>query len=451
MPDLLAIVSKAVFEKAAGKAPTLGARLGMDRYVSANKNLAPLGGGGRLYLVTVRPPDEALWLVAVLDHPTFDGTQWLVDAACTTPLTDISALKDQIRFESGKGISAAPGALGMSLQTPRALAPGDAALLDAAVAGAPAPAAPSAEETRTAQLLAQVIADPTSDGPRLVYADELSERADPRGELIQVELALAGPLSIRKRDLLKLRRAELLKQHRAAWWPYRVTYRAHRGFIEAIEGSFAQIAAAAPALFAAEPVVEAEITDANAAKLAKAPWLARLRRLTVRGIDDEGFAALVASPHAQRLESLNVSANELSAEALEALEDHLPALRRLVLTANPVGDDGIAALVAWPGLARLEALFVSECELTTDGVAALVAQPLPQLATLTLARNDLDDQVAAQLTAARLPALRLLDLQNTGLSSDSIAQLSLPNLSRLDLRQNGIDPDDAKPLPFLRI
>ena len=61
MPDLMAIVSKAVFEKAAGKAPKVGAKLAMDRYVSANKNLEPLAKQGRLFLVTVRPPNEALW------------------------------------------------------------------------------------------------------------------------------------------------------------------------------------------------------------------------------------------------------------------------------------------------------------------------------------------------------------------------------------------------------
>src|SRR6185436_6062198 len=92
MPELMAIVSKAVFEKSAGKAPKLGTRLAMDRYVSANKNLEPLASGATLYLVTVRPPDEALWLVAVLESPHFDGKQWIA-APCDTPIVDISALR----------------------------------------------------------------------------------------------------------------------------------------------------------------------------------------------------------------------------------------------------------------------------------------------------------------------------------------------------------------------
>jgi hypothetical protein len=145
MADVMAIVSKAIFEKAAGKSPKLGARLAMDRYVTTNKTFDTLKAGGKLYLVTVRPPNEALWLVAVLDNPKFDGKQW-VAKACDTPQTDISSLRSKIKFESGKGITAAAGALGMSLQTPRALAAGGVALLDGAVGGtaaAPAPAGPA--------------------------------------------------------------------------------------------------------------------------------------------------------------------------------------------------------------------------------------------------------------------------------------------------------------------
>ena len=132
MADMMAIVSKAVFEKAAGKNPSVGTRLRMDRYVTANKALEPLAEGGKLYLVTVRPPNEALWLVAVLDQPSHDGSQWIAEA-CETPITDISALRSQIQFTSGVGITAKKGALGMSLQTPRALTPEDAELLDGAV------------------------------------------------------------------------------------------------------------------------------------------------------------------------------------------------------------------------------------------------------------------------------------------------------------------------------
>lgn len=124
---MMAIVSKAVFEKSAPKA-RLGAVLGMRVYRSASKHLERLDKKSRLFLVTVRPPDESLWLVSVLESPEFDGEQWS-SGRNRYPVTDIGALKGKLKFESGKGIQAAKGALGMSLQTPRVLTAADSELL----------------------------------------------------------------------------------------------------------------------------------------------------------------------------------------------------------------------------------------------------------------------------------------------------------------------------------
>ncbi len=138
---MLAIISKAVFEKeAAGR--KAGDALPLDRYRSASRHLDPLKSGGRLFLVTVRPPKEALWLVAVLEGLKFKDDEWHASAN-RVPITDITALIPRIRFESGKGISAAKGALGMSLQTPRALSAEDVTLLLQA-SGSPASGATEA-------------------------------------------------------------------------------------------------------------------------------------------------------------------------------------------------------------------------------------------------------------------------------------------------------------------
>ncbi len=133
MPDMMAIVSKAVFDK---EAPTakLGAVLPMKFYRSASKHLERLESGGRLFLVTVRPPNEALWLVAVLEDLKFDGSKWQATRN-RYPVTDVGALKGALKFESGKGITAAKGALGMSLQTPRVLSAADVELLLKATGG----------------------------------------------------------------------------------------------------------------------------------------------------------------------------------------------------------------------------------------------------------------------------------------------------------------------------
>jgi hypothetical protein len=68
--------------------------------------------------------------VAVLAAPERDGDGW-TSKPNTTPIRDISALVPKLRFASGKGVTAQPGKLGMSLQTPRELAAGDITLLEA--------------------------------------------------------------------------------------------------------------------------------------------------------------------------------------------------------------------------------------------------------------------------------------------------------------------------------
>jgi hypothetical protein len=128
---MMAIISKAVFEKEAPKA-TLGQVLPLSVYRSAHKAFEKLkASGSRLFLVTVRPPDEQLCLVAVLEALSFDGEKWNARPNARA-MTDISHLKSVLTFESGKGISAANGQLGMSLQSPRVLTAQDAdALLGA--------------------------------------------------------------------------------------------------------------------------------------------------------------------------------------------------------------------------------------------------------------------------------------------------------------------------------
>lgn len=198
MASVLAIVSKAVFERDArgadGALAEPGQTLPLDRYLSANKGLAPLGEGGALFMVTVRPPDERLWLVAVLRDPTFQGDRWQA-APNTVPLTDITELLPQIELQNGKGIKPKPGRMGMSLQTPRALNEADVALLlqAAQVGGGPADDAVSAAAPGPyADLLADVIAAPDDDAPRLVLADRLMEQGDPRGEFIAAQVQLAS-------------------------------------------------------------------------------------------------------------------------------------------------------------------------------------------------------------------------------------------------------------------
>jgi len=167
VPDLFAIVSKAIFERDA-RGIALGDVWPVDRYISTNKALAPLETGGRIFLVTVRPPNEQLWLVGVLDQPRFDGAAWIARPNAT-PATNITALRKTIVFESGKGMLQDRGTLGMSLQMPRVLAASDVAQIVAAIGGAQPVPAPVTKPVRVIGGVYDVIRELGRGGMGVVY------------------------------------------------------------------------------------------------------------------------------------------------------------------------------------------------------------------------------------------------------------------------------------------
>jgi hypothetical protein len=147
--SVFAVVSKKVFEtqaRSAGKVLTLGGVWATSKYASTHAALKPLADGGHLFLVTVRPPNEALWLIAVLRDVKAAKGGWSATTN-TTPITDVSPLKTKIRFASGAGITAPKGKLGMSLQMPRTLTDADVQLLLSVGTGAAGAAPPTVPTT----------------------------------------------------------------------------------------------------------------------------------------------------------------------------------------------------------------------------------------------------------------------------------------------------------------
>ena len=122
--SILAIVSKSAFETAVAS-PVVGGLWPVTTYASSNPGLEPLGQGGDLYLVTVRPNDT-LWLVAVLRSPKKGAKGWTAKAN-TAPIRDATSIIKKLRFVNGKGLTFGAGKLGMSLQTPRKLTEADVA------------------------------------------------------------------------------------------------------------------------------------------------------------------------------------------------------------------------------------------------------------------------------------------------------------------------------------
>src|SRR5919198_2379386 len=115
--------------------------------------------------------------------------------------------------------------------------------------------------------LRAVRAAPDDDLPRLVYADYLDERGDPRGEFIRVQCQLAQvPPDDRGRPKLEVRERELLRAHRAEWSGDLSDFAEHwhfaRGFVESVTLGAAAFLRRGAALLGRSPVRAVALRDA---------------------------------------------------------------------------------------------------------------------------------------------------------------------------------------------
>jgi uncharacterized protein (TIGR02996 family) len=229
-----------------------------------------------------------------------------------------------------------------------------------------------------------IVQDADDDGVRLVYADWLEERGDPRGEFIRVECTLARlAADDDRRPGLEARREQLLAAHRDAWlgplrgrayaWEFR------RGFPEEVTADAHDFLEHADAFFAAAPVRLVRLLHGGAVvgDLAGCRHLRRVRalHLTDNGLGDMRLATLLASPYLGGLHTLRLGNNGLT-------------------------DAGATLLANAPDLARLETLNLSRNAIGTAGVEALAASPyLAGLTSLDLGSNEVGPKQRRRLRA----------------------------------------------------
>jgi uncharacterized protein (TIGR02996 family) len=268
------------------------------------------------------------------------------------------------------------------------------------------------------QLLAEVVAHPNDDGPRLVLADKLTEAGDPRGEFIVASCLLADPgLVPPRRRELKERADGLLREHGSRWVASAagLRYVVRRGFVDQIDSDAAALLPRAASLFASEPVTRLTLERAGDSllALANAGAFARVLKLTIRGQLEDAGARTLASALARRdapLESLNVGSCEIGADGAAALASALAGCKSLALTGNPIGDDGALALAKAKALSALEALYLSDTDLTDQGLYALSKGPFTSLERLAVARNEVtQDGLGAIARSKKLKRLRWLE------------------------------------------
>lgn len=297
-------------------------------------------------------------------------------------------------------------------------------------------ASPAAEHDAAAALLADIVAHPADDGPRAVYADWLTERQDPRGELVALQCALAvAPPDDPAIHRMRHREKALLDAHAAAWTAplralgERLSFTFRRGFVEEVAGDVESLAQAAARLVALAPLADTfavYVTRRTIAPFVGSPLLARTRALTLRSGKariELGSLATVAS--ALPLVSLVCDETALGREDLELLATArvLPALRHLTLTGTRVGKGGVAALGALE--TPLETLVMQTMHAPADVVRTISTAPgLARLETLGLANNPIGDAgLATLLAGGRLRAVRHLDLRSNALSRAALHRL----------------------------
>ncbi|MGC4122283.1 MAG: TIGR02996 domain-containing protein [Myxococcales bacterium] len=289
---------------------------------------------------------------------------------------------------------------------------------------------PEPDDPERQRLLSLVLASPDDVQPRLVYADFLMERGDPRGEFVAVQCELArlggrdatGP----RAEELKAREAELLKKHKKRWvgqyagtktrygidgGPQWVkgsptTWQFARGFVDYVGMSTRDFTANAEAIFAHEPLRCAHVTDRDLAPLLKdCPCLEKLRAFDLSRVapQEAGARALFSSERFESLQVLNLNLARLGVGATQVAvavgqPASFPKLRELWLWENALGDKGAEAIAGWPLLSGLKRLELGHNGIGPRGATALARSPhLDGIERLSLFANDVGDAAGAEL------------------------------------------------------
>jgi uncharacterized protein (TIGR02996 family) len=207
---------------------------------------------------------------------------------------------------------------------------------------------------------------PDDDAPRLVLADWLEERGDPRGELIRAQLGRTRFAQEERRaewNEARRREAALLAEHAAGWLgplADRVELATFaRGLLQVAVPSrvFAGLAWAALARTEAyawiETVEVTRVTDHGAVRLARKPQLDDAPALVLRSggqsagtLADDGAAALAESSHVARLKRLTLSGHDIRRAGALALaqSSRLGGLRLLDLSYHRINGEAWEAL-----------------------------------------------------------------------------------------------------------
>jgi uncharacterized protein (TIGR02996 family) len=253
--------------------------------------------------------------------------------------------------------------------------------------------------------------EPDDDTVRLIFADWLEERGDPRSEFIRLQCALAGMAEEdERRPALQELAERLLRQHQPRWvgsLSSRVTgYAFRRGFVEEITISAAAFITHGRELFRHHPIRTVRVfslgmlpdTPAyqgqrSLGDFLQLPYLDRVAALHLSNeeLGDQRVRALAETARLTGLRLLDLANNGLTVASIHALaaSPHLGQLTTLVLNRNPLDSLGVQALAGSALAARLTWLELNQTRLANSGARALLESPhLAGLKRLSLGGND---------------------------------------------------------------
>ena len=278
---------------------------------------------------------------------------------------------------------------------------------------------------------------PDDDTPRLVYADWLEERGDPRGEFIRVQCERARlPEHHPRRVVLQYQEQALLDRHGAGWraalpkFPGVTWGEFERGFVASVRvADFVALTRHYGEIGRAAPVTAAAVRTAHYDdNLRRLPALPNLRSLAARELNDR-VGELCDAAILSTLTALDLTGNSLDNPGLFRLTRsfYLANLRRLTLDDNAIGQYGMDSLAGAERLANLTHLslrgnggggYSDDPTIGAEGVRILAGSPyLSNLTSLDLGNNEIGSEVVAPLLESRyLTKLTHLSLANNRLN-----------------------------------
>jgi uncharacterized protein (TIGR02996 family) len=340
-----------------------------------------------------------------------------------------------------------------------------------------------------ASLLADVLANPDDDTPRLVMADWFEGNGQPeRAQLIRVQCELArlprrtvrslgcdawvydreeaGPLSLQERELLQAHEGawrETLPQVQGLIWG-----EFERGFVRALsidpEKADANWVRRLPDWLAAAPVqvlsLDRGVTPAHLQEVARLPCLKQVCGLYLSGAFGdgprpgvEGARYLADSPFLTNLTGLGFWSADIGSEGLAAIAKSSVSekLTYLYLAYDHVGMDGAKAASDSPRLRNLHNLALDETGFEPGALRLMLESPLvTQLHTLSLYWVYGQLEVAQALNSSYVRNLRRVILDGNSFRDEGIrilaAASALSALTDLCIGKNEVTDTGARAL-----